>query len=62
MLKSVIAVTGLIVVISAAAGIGSKLASGKGELEFMAGPRIAPLEFMSRFDMTQPADAIKDLI
>jgi len=62
MLKAVIAVTGLVVVISAAAGVGSKLASGKGEAEFMTGPRISPQQIMLKFDKTQPADEVKDLI
>jgi len=62
MLKPIMAITGLIVVISVAAGVGSKLATGKGGVEFMAGPRIDPMEFMLRFDIAQPADEIKDLI
>ncbi len=60
MLKVAIALTSLVVVVSAAIGIGSKLASGKSEIEFVSGPRISPLEIMLKFDMSQPAEEIKD--
>jgi hypothetical protein len=62
MLKATLAVTGIVVAVAIAAGIGSKLASGRNDVEFMAGSRISPLEIMLKFDMTQPAEEIKDLI
>jgi hypothetical protein len=62
MLKAVLAVTGLVLVTSVAAGIGSKLASSKPQVEFVPGPAISPMDMMLKFDMTQPAVEIKDLI
>jgi hypothetical protein len=61
-LKAAIVLTSLAVVVTVAAGIGSKLASGKVQLESPAGPRISPMEIMLKFDMGQPADEIQDLI
>ncbi len=60
MLKTIIALTSLVVVVTVAAGIGSKLASGKNQVEFVAGPPISPQEIMLKFDMSQPAVEIKD--
>ena len=62
MLKATLAVAGLVVAVSVAAGIGSKLASGKSNVESWTGDRISPLEIMLKFDMSQPAEVIKDLI
>jgi hypothetical protein len=62
MLKATRAVTGIVVAVAIAAGIGSKLASGKSDFKSTIGSRISPLEIMLKFDMTQPAEEIKDLI
>ena len=61
MLKAGIVVASLIVVVTVAAGIGSKLASGKSET-WTGGARISPHEIMLKFDMTQPADEVKNPI
>jgi hypothetical protein len=62
MLKAALAVTGIVVVVSIAAGVGSKLASGKSDFESTTGVRISPFEIMLKFDMTRPAEEIRDLI
>jgi hypothetical protein len=62
MLKGTLAVTGIVVAVAIAAGIGSKLASGKSDVKITTWSRISPFEIMLKFDMTRPAEEIKDLI
>ncbi len=62
MLKAALAVGGLAIGLSAAIGIGSKLATGKSQVDVLGGPSISPHEIMLHFDMKQPADEIKDYI
>jgi hypothetical protein len=62
MLKAALAITCLVVVISVAAGVGSKMATGNSNIELMSGAQISPIEMMLKFDMTLPADEVKDLI
>jgi hypothetical protein len=38
------------------------LASSKPQVEFVPGPAISPMDMMLKFDMSQPAVEIKDLI
>jgi hypothetical protein len=61
MLKAALAVTGLAVGLSVVA-IGSKFASGKGDAPFVSETTISPHEIMLHFDMTKPADEIRDYI
>ena len=60
MLKAALAVTGLAVGLSVAVAVGSKFASGKGDAPFVSAATISPHEIMLHFDMTKPADEIRD--
>jgi hypothetical protein len=61
MLKAGIVVASVIVVVTVAAGIGSKLASGKSDNRAWSAPRISPHEMMLKFDMTQPAEEVNPI-
>ena len=62
MLKAALAVAGLAVGLSVAVAVGSKFASGKGDAAFVSETTISPHEIMLHFDMTKPADEIRDYI
>jgi hypothetical protein len=62
MLKVALAVTGLAVGLSVAVAVGSKFASGKGDAPFVSATTVSPHEIMLHFDMTKPADEIRDYI
>ena len=62
MLKAALAVTGLAVGLPVAVAVGSKFASGKGDAPFVSATTISPHEIMLHFDMTKPADEIRDYI
>jgi hypothetical protein len=62
MLKAALAVSGLAVGLSVAVAVGSKFASGKSDAPFVSETTVSPLEIMLHFDMTKPADDVRDYI